>query len=1505
MDSLLLLTDLRVSTTLPTTTRARSLLSVDPDTADVYCSINSDTTSSIVRIPLGQHPSESYQEICFFPDPNGGAGAGAESYSGDKPAAEVVGLQYLPDSQALCCALAGGDIVLVRTDDEQAEPDVVGTVDSGILAMSWSPDHELVVMVTGYGTLLEMTKDFDVIAEVPIYVQEKGEDVQHALGWGKKETQFHGSEGKQAAQRKDTSDTGIASPDDDQLPRLSWRGDGNFFVCSTLEPGGDKRLLRVYNRECALQSTSETVAQLEHPLSWRPSGNVIASTQRLPHRHDVVFFERNGLRHGEFSIREPGAKVVELQWNADSSVLAVWLTRESSDSGASSVVQLWTSSNYYWYLKQEIRSVTGGAFTGVAWDPEIALRLHLCAEEGEYRRLEYFRDRFVSTSLDSRNPATVAVADGANVLLTPFKHLNVPPPMSALKASLPSPVSHVTFSPDAPGDDFVVMQCDSTVQIFQSMSITKPVKAPKPSSSFSLSQAVNNQPLSFRQLTWVATDTFLVLAYHSALQKDVIYSFVFGSSAEGSEPASVTATQVYISATRVVRLQHSMPLGITLVQTVDGVLKQLGNQGGQWAVTDFGAFPAVCPWMGIIAVGNGEKATLPVGLTERNKLYVGNETVASDCTSFFIHNDFLAFTTLTHAVRFVPTTAPANFKVSEAVASAYDETHRRVERGSRIVVAVPADIALVLQVMSIAPVDCDIFSPAALQMPRGNLETVYPRALVLSTVRSALDELNYKTAFLLCRKHRIDMNLLVDHNNAQFMDNVEAFVQQVDDPEYLNLFVSGLRDEDVTKTMYPGSGKAVQTGAVGETVVAAKVNTVCTAMCNALVNLDEERYVYTILTTEAKQVPPRLEEAMGRILDIKEKKTSDAAEAALKYLIFLADVDRLYDVALGMYDFALVLMVAQHSQKDPREYLPFLSELQKLEKNYQRFRIDDHLGKREKALASLSLAGDERHDEALHYIKRYSLHKAAVEIYAPHPEKRRAVMKLWAEDLGERGTADEAALLYVMAGEKRSAMECYRKATMWQEAMAIAYELGIEQSELVWMAGELADELVEQRKYGDAARVLLDHTKKPDDAVQILVRGSLWSEALRVAQMAGLSNMVDTTIKPGIVEGSAQLLEDIRELGESFAKQRDRLNHVREEKLKRAAEAEIAPHDERLDNIDLLSDTTSMATTRFTGSTVSTGKTGWTNKTGRSSKIRRKHERKRAAGKNPAFEEEFLVGSLRKAMVKSNTLRGDVAAIIRALLGVGEWDKAKHVQDSFTRLVVDLQARSKGVFVMPTQVPETAEEYKMRIMEGRPPPPPPVPTVDDLPPEISQTLEVQLCFIPTTLLYGNGDHTMPSDNSPSPNDADNTHNAVGDRSSSLRSLSASDPDVLEYAAQTLTQTRAQEEDLILQISSLSEVIRSLRNRVGIRSQSRPGSKVSLSQGGDVLQNTTAHRQAQANADIEMGDISRVGSEEEVESDHTGRYLAQIVAMEARVDALRMELDRRRNVHEGVLKEELG
>lgn len=54
-----------------------------------------------------------------------------------------------------------------------------------------------------------------------------------------------------------------------------------------------KRTLFVYNREAILQSVSETVPNLEHFVAWKPSGSLIAASQKT-HKHEIVFFEKNG-----------------------------------------------------------------------------------------------------------------------------------------------------------------------------------------------------------------------------------------------------------------------------------------------------------------------------------------------------------------------------------------------------------------------------------------------------------------------------------------------------------------------------------------------------------------------------------------------------------------------------------------------------------------------------------------------------------------------------------------------------------------------------------------------------------------------------------------------------------------------------------------------------------------------------------------------------------------------------------------------------------------------------------------------------------------------------------------------------------------------------------------------------------------------------------------------------------------------------------------------------------
>ena len=81
------------------------------------------------------------------------------------------------------------------------------------------------------------------------------------------------------------------------------------------------------------------------------------------------------------------------------------------------------------------------------------------------------------------------------------------------------------------------------------------------------------------------------------------------------------------------------------------------------------------------------------------------------------------------------------------------------------------------------------------------------------------------------------------------------------------------------------------------------------------------------------------------------------SDEGLRHLLYIVDVNELFDVALGTYDFDIVLMVAERSQKDPKEYLPFLNELRRLDEHYRKYRIDLYLKRYKKALQSIVKCG--------------------------------------------------------------------------------------------------------------------------------------------------------------------------------------------------------------------------------------------------------------------------------------------------------------------------------------------------------------------------------------------------------------------------------------------------------------------------------------------------------------------------------------------------------------------
>lgn len=126
--------------------------------------------------------------------------------------------------------------------------------------------------------------------------------------------------------------------------------------------------------------------------------------------------------------------------------------------------------------------------------------------------------------------------------------------------------------------------------------------------------------------------------------------------------------------------------------------------------------------------------------------------------------------------------------------------------------------------------------------------------------------------------------------------------------------------------------------------------------------------------------------------------------------------DELFNEAIGSYDFDIVLMVAQNTQRDPKEYSQLLadfSQIQPLE--YRKYKIDMYLRRYRKALEHLSKcheASGNYFEECLALIEREKLFMEAVNLFKGKSDECKRIWKSYGEYLLDKKYYVEAALAF-------------------------------------------------------------------------------------------------------------------------------------------------------------------------------------------------------------------------------------------------------------------------------------------------------------------------------------------------------------------------------------------------------------------------------------------------------------------------------------------------------------
>lgn len=622
-----------------------------------------------------------------------------------------------------------------------------------------------------------------------------------------------------------------------------------------------------------------------------------------------------------------------------------------------------------------------------------------------------------STGETSSDQSVVGVIDRTNILLTGFRGAVVPPPMCSFPLNHTVAINNIGFlrrSQDSNWTNrFFIVDASNNIGIYDCEFERNESRGINLLNGCRLVKQYSwpletNIPLLYHHWLWLNTQN-LIVCYHKDASTVIALCELFPDDSQLKIVDEVTVDGIVGS------VSSYGPTDSVVYHLTSGELYLITVQSEKLSEPQ-NLYNLNC-FCEKIDSGCSNNDTKIIALRGQQHLYINEKKLSENVTSFYVTERFVLFTTLDR-LKFIHLD-------NEQIIN-----ERRIERGGKLVICVPKE------------------SRTVLQMPRGNLETIQPRVLSLCITAELLDAGEYKKTFDLLRKQRINLNLLVDHSPVKFLENLAHFVDNIENTQWLNLFLSDLQNEDVTVSMYSSNYPQARTTFSECFGNNNKIDIICERIEQVFHEKGLDKFLLPAITTCVKRKD--LEAALVIIWSVRKQELNSvtngvnspnapvSSQEALKYLLYLVNVNDLYDVALGMYEFDLVLFVAQKSQKDPKEYIPFLNELKGFEENYRKFRIDNYLKRYEKALTHIVKCGVEKLDECLELIDKHNLYTQALRVFDKSHECYREVVLQYADHLRSKGVFYDACLMYERGGDFKQALLTAKHTLDWRKCLWLA-----------------------------------------------------------------------------------------------------------------------------------------------------------------------------------------------------------------------------------------------------------------------------------------------------------------------------------------------------------------------------------------------------------------------------------------------------------------------------------
>ncbi|VDO61893.1 unnamed protein product [Haemonchus placei] len=634
-------------------------------------------------------------------------------------------------------------------------------------------------------------------------------------------------------------------------------------------------------------------------------------------------------------------------------------------------------------------------------------------------------------------------------------------------------------------------------------------------------------------------------------------------------------------------------------------------------------------------------------LTSEHELFVDGHGLANSVTSYLISDDVCIYITLHHKLHLISLATRQQLG-----------KERAVELGSQLIT-------------------CAMDTGVVMQMPRGNLETIHPRPFVIRVIKQLLDDGKFVEALKQMKKHRIDMNFIVDYKPEMFIANISKLVTLAKDVELVCILVATLSNE---RSMWCD----------GE-VLNNKVNRVTELLAEEVLNLPDDRRLdmfVVLLSALLKSSPQQVERALRCIKKETDKMSLEKRDLYTRKWIhhvrFFVDEARLFNAALATYDLNLTLQVAEVSNRDPKEYVPILNEFRKVEpEDYRKYRIDLYRSDWESALKHLSYL-DDKWDEVVKLIREKNLYSTALVLFR-ESAKYKDLCSLYAAVLESKAQWDEAALLYEKAGEHGKVLRCLEMMGNIDRFVSRAHHLGISEELIEKSLNKMAIKLKATGRWSEAAKALRMMKASPEQMIEAYSKAGEWMNTVEAAKSSGgigyspvilvrvSVNSDMLSVKSLLVDRAHAILKETTTRSEQFQNYTKRLEVVRGIKKDRIANLK--------DGIETGADLEASDLFSETGSTYSmasrrTGKTGVSRASTTASVRKRKQidRKKQSLKEGGEYEDAALLIALASHYKWLDEITAELMQLLPALVHTDEIALASSTQHAVDQFFNDLIA---------------------------------------------------------------------------------------------------------------------------------------------------------------------------------------------------------------------------------------